>query len=809
MAAPARYWRVRVQLGSGGFWGSTAVGKCRWFNAAGVDLSKDLLAAAITITGGTDIRTGGATTNLVDASNSTEIWFAPYHTWDSHIMNLTFDFGTPVLPDYVEMVITPTETGPWGTQPSMHPTTLTPVYVFSSSNNTNWDIQCFNDRPFSAYNTAYRLSTTVSSKDYPVPSRTNLGGSGGIYGIVSEDGVALPNRPVYLFDRTTMSKIGFVTTDQYGGYAFNGLNELKDYMLLSTDPSGPPYKNALVWDRINPINTKGNIVPVSPFWARRARHPQLGGVVSCANYLSGTTYCWIGGNVLGQEGHYQHHGVQFGFDFVIVPEASTAGGTLKFLKSNRTTTSTGMGMTVFDSEGVVSPTNAAAQPENYSALTFEYIFKAPSAGESALIVVHAGTRDSDDARQYAYDNWQGHTGRGAGPTLEVTTAAINVRFPLGASNRATVLCTAVITPGTVYHVMVAYKESDYIELYVNGALAQKTLIAGGGRLYGHNLWAGTTNENWDYLWNGTYMNPAYIRRLNVVHIGGYGQTPYGQTSDVSTIPPGYGGAVAFVGKYYKTFSAAEVASFYDSYLNWDTHTVGSTQSGYMAEVEADNPAFYTRLNDLAQPAKIPCVIGQCDYFGTYEAATLYNRVGFVSGSTAVNFSNGAAVLTGVRISTVFSLEFFCRQTSTAGTQRILLTRRYNGNPHIYLTAIAGALSLSLCDNAGQTVDISLGHTLVYNTATHVVVTYDPWTSKFCRLYINGVMVTEKGAPVIAEVYANTWNTPFLTWLGIGCNPSGTTPTIAERFYGDMGELALYQYELPAARIAAHYAARNA
>ena len=94
-------------------------------------------------------------------------------------------------------------------------------------------------------------------------------------------------------------------------------------------------------------------------------------------------------------------------------------------------------------------------------------------------------------------------------------------------------------------------------------------------------------------------------------------------------------------------------------------------------------------------------------------------------------------------------------------------------------------------------------TLVAGTAYHVATTYDPWVEKKARLYINGVQVAEQSASVFPDTYRTA------AWLGIGMNPSGTAPTISERFQGQIGEFAAYNYVVPAARLLAHFDARNA
>lgn len=79
-------------------------------------------------------------------------------------------------------------------------------------------------------------------------------GVGAILGIVSEDGVPRDGYPVNLYDRTTGNLVSRRMSDENGGFVFSGLNpETDDYQVATQDETGPPYKNAIIRDRIQPI----------------------------------------------------------------------------------------------------------------------------------------------------------------------------------------------------------------------------------------------------------------------------------------------------------------------------------------------------------------------------------------------------------------------------------------------------------------------------------------------------------------------------------------------------------------------------
>ena len=801
MTTAVKYWRVYYRSVNTLSYGQLVFRTLQPRDAAGNPLTTGLVIAA---SGFLMNATSYPVTNLIDDDTASASYCAinyPDYQSTTQWRYFSFTYAADTLPDHFLLNISETALN----ANSVVPANSVDLCVDSSSDNITWNRQALVYRPCASGNSDARFPATCKSPIWPIPSRNNIGGSGGIYGIVSEDGVAQANRPVVLFERDTFYKVGYITTDENGGYAFNGLNENREFMVMSYDPSGPPYKNALVWDRINPINTKGKLTPQSAFWARRARDSALGMCVSYADYLNGATYRFFRANILGLAENMLQTTDQFwGFDFY--PE-SRVGGSIRFLKSGRhlTPTPNNNGLFVRAGQGTFNGRNAAGASENFTNLTWEYIFKAPSTGETALIMMWAGRRDSDDVSLYGYDNYNGYYGMPAGPCLEVTTTVMNVRISLSGRNLSTVRASSPVIQGEVYHVIVAYEQDNFIKLYVNGVLVQTTSISGGGRIWGWCRTQNATNENWDYLYTASLPNGA-ARRFDALSIGGYGAPPFNSASGNAwaVAPAGHGGGFGLAAMYGRTFSAVDVVNFYDSFVNWETHVVPSSHSGYMAEVEADNPILYLRMNEL-QNVRPVNALGFQDFVASFEGTPAFNATGFVAGSSSVTVSNGGLRIdNSSALSSTFTVEQFIRPSSIAGTQRIWLLRVNNERAPMYLSLISGKLILSIVDVSNTTTDIAFSHTtLVAGTAYHVATTYDPWVEKKARLYINGVQVAEQSASVFPDTYRTA------AWLGIGMNPSGTAPTISERFQGQIGEFAAYNYVVPAARLLAHFDARNA
>lgn len=85
-------------------------------------------------------------------------------------------------------------------------------------------------------------------------------GTGAIFGIVSENGVAKENSPVYLMDMRRdigsgqMKVISKQMTRPDGGFMFSGLDtEYVGYSVMASDEDGAEPKNALIQDRVQPV----------------------------------------------------------------------------------------------------------------------------------------------------------------------------------------------------------------------------------------------------------------------------------------------------------------------------------------------------------------------------------------------------------------------------------------------------------------------------------------------------------------------------------------------------------------------------
>lgn len=253
-------------------------------------------------------------------------------------------------------------------------------------------------------------------------------------------------------------------------------------------------------------------------------------------------------------------------------------------------------------------------------------------------------------------------------------------------------------------------------------------------------------------------------------------------------------------------------------LRLTTHDNGATWAaemfrigalGYAQEVLADGPVLYARLNETsgATAANLGFGGGVVTYAGSFTL----NQAAFATGGRSVLIpsggQNGAVWNSLQNYTTALSLE--CMFNATAGGSKaatFLITKSFFFAPattdfpvSLQYNQTTRVLRFSLDSGGDFTADVVLDSpALIAATDYHVVVT---WTQgQPLRMYVNGAIVATSAN------YSGTLSSPGTSWrighaqeFAGGVNNSG--------FGGRLAEVAIYNYALPAARVAAHYAAR--
>jgi hypothetical protein len=632
-------------------------------------------------------------------------------------------------------------------------------------------------------------------------------GIGAIFGIVSEEGVAKPNSPVLLLDRENKKIVQRQLTREDGGFTFNGLNEEEaTYMAVATDEDGDTPKNALIQDRILPVPAYSG----ATFWGNWQHLVRRDGALTAC---TGDYAQFTGDEVAPIDSLANQR-------FTTLPGARLLGAgaiTLApvdpipgaphipiFQYTNRASYSAcppnlyaGNGTTqqsleivvdLLSVSGSLSVGAATAERENFSQYRWSWAEEKFGSGHitgplwRSQLRYTAGTRTltvryrHGVATHHAFD-WD--AGLNAGTLVDR-----NYVFPVDA------------VPEGLVHIAYTFHPGVRLALFVNGiVVGDWDLSSESPSLPTYFASGGTTFHS---TWNGGFV------------IGGVANSvPAGLTARV--------GPYAF---YRKALSDSEVVAHYNALF--DTSTLPNV-TGYVKEVVIDSPSIYARLDDTTDDA---VARGGYQIEHNRRAHTLnswrlqqLNPAGIsleqpssVVGGMATLFAGGylhsASIFRAVTSPTSYTIEFFVRPSATPVAGERILYLRNDTVDHVWVSV-----------NADRT--LTVGHRLTNatnesfifdtplpsDTDTYVAVVLDKSTLAI-SLYINGLLeqTRETVSTVLAagHTVVNTNTTPdsiahaFIAGTDVG----------ATTFKGKLYEVAFYNKALTAARLLAHYNARN-
>lgn len=212
---------------------------------------------------------------------------------------------------------------------------------------------------------------------------------------------------------------------------------------------------------------------------------------------------------------------------------------------------------------------------------------------------------------------------------------------------------------------------------------------------------------------------------------------------------------------------------------------------YVSEVLADSPVAYWRMGESDVGATL--VDEQAAHDGTYvDGPSLV--AGLIGASDDARQLNGTSQFATVPWhadlnTTEWTGELWVETAAWDGNDRILSNRTSGGGWEIWCSSSGGtitAMNISGGSQSGRT-----DHNVTAAEPHHVVATFDGTT---VRLYIDGVEEDTAAGSLTLNPSAdlNIGNLPFASRL----------------FGGILDEIAVYDYALSAARVAAHYDARD-
>ncbi len=262
---------------------------------------------------------------------------------------------------------------------------------------------------------------------------------------------------------------------------------------------------------------------------------------------------------------------------------------------------------------------------------------------------------------------------------------------------------------------------------------------------------------------------------------------------------GFAGVMGEFALYGTALSAARVTAHYNAALATDPTP---PPSSYSSTVLADSPVAYYRMNETSGTTATDST-GH-GYNGTFGSSVALGGTGFVPGDTAPTFPGGTATAATVLKSPTgsalaptgaMSVEFWVNVPSSVTTNsQILFTQSFadgNSNYPSYISLDSGTPPYFTVQINTSNGVVAAYPAAVLGAKNHVVLTWDGATLKG---YVNGVLAdsgTGSGAIVnYASPYAGfTVGGPFDGHIG---------------FSGAVGEFALYNTALSAARVQAHY-----
>jgi hypothetical protein len=834
----ARYWRIhfcRPTIGSG--YGDAAMNltTLRLTDSANTPLTHSVVTWRGT---GNYALQAGTAADIADTNTATQgrLGIGSVYTWLYGQAYIEYDMGSPVKPAKLLTRLSDTAYVLGWAGGSYTPVGATSCYAYieASTDGTNWMmVSRIGAVAPSGFNTNNFVALdAVPAFSYSYEIKKPLSGDGGIYGIVAEDGVPVA-RPVMLFEREFFQPIRRTISTEDGAYSFTNLNRDREYLVMAVDTTEEPgqpgeYKNALVRDRVTPIPANGLPTDGLPWFFRVRRTMNLTPVATWNFYGPGAYHTGVYGDGI-------QHAVRNGNP--LIDEAAGGGYDLRGIPIP-----VPVGLRCMYTKSQAIPVIAGACLSTPTEWTIELIAEVPSNPDLGIAYFWGG-----GASNYGDAPWGYAAANGLGVVVELTTAGvINVRFASSASSTYnTVRATGNATPGTLAHILVAYRENQELCLYVNGALAQNTSMGGIGQI----KVSGLNGTSWSssLVPHGYYSGVLNGPMAAICWMGWFPTDTipwYNAQSTTSRPSSGVVWSALYDRSVYTDPDASgqpiSVRDLYESWTNNAVWTGGSrpngwptapTFSGYGIEVAADAPQMWFRMQELDNASYVPSIgMSRAGGYFTGSGVT-YQQPGMTAGLSSIGFgAHGALRVAGpIALSTTFphnympgalptvstggSLEFWMRPSALTNANGMTILSTYttdnSTNLWAYLNA-SGQIILRFRDRTGAYFTYGFSQVFSTNTAYHVALTWDGGAENKITLYVNGVKHSDQGFFYLPYYNYGTYN---ITIGNIVDNPltvpyNDTITAGTYHFLGDLQDIALYSYPLSAARIAAHYAARN-
>lgn len=602
-------------------------------------------------------------------------------------------------------------------------------------------------------------------------------GNGAILGIVSEDGVPAQKR-ITLMDRSNLSIVKRLVSDEYGAYAITGLNpDTDDYLLFTVDDDGVEKKAAMIYDYVKPIPAhQGGFYWANWFRVSTAKEPLCSFIANTPatdpsfvelNFGVGRHKLGsVGGSLIPNKesitpaarsmatlGTVSTSSVRYALNHQnFMDQVGNARVSAEWVLDLSTVETTACILLVRTQQVFTASLGGSsyAHPSPFIALTFD-----KTTNKVALLRNNGADAPQD------------------GKPLEASTLAVDYVVP------------AELRAGAI-HIAASIDYGNSCQLYVNG------LLVGSANLGGTNSTVRLNDFRQAYIfailgsknfWSATsYTNPA--------------------TFDTSVF--------AF---YSELMTADEALSHYESLFVDSLPVV----TGYLKSVVSDFPLYLFRLDDENSSLVAIDALRPSNKAGNLSALTKFKALdlNYMGGSSIVvggsgTYFNGGA-LRGVsqfsfpNSSKYASVEFIAQPSaSTITDYQVIVSHRYTSSIlfEVRLTATK-KLNVAWLESAVPTV-VSFNTVVSSLEMNHYAISVNKELG-FAYLFVNGVLVE---SIVVSKIFFDSFIAPTKTTesLYIG-GIAASQSSVSMAYIGYLSEVAAYPYALTERMVKAHYDAR--
>lgn len=617
-------------------------------------------------------------------------------------------------------------------------------------------------------------------------------GNGAIFGIVSEDAVSKEDFPVTLIDRSNGKLVSRQMSDHNGGFVFNGLNpDTDDYQVVAQDEDNPPYKNAIIRDRIQPVRGYQGASYNGNWRLKAAEYGALA-------YFDGTSSMYYDEDD-SSSGLVHSYGAKAPvylfngsgnnskkpvfYPSITPGDPSTPATDLNngVLVCHARTNTQNPSTNYFGVNQDPSHTSLELVADFSSLVSAKY--------DSGSKWVYFGGFNYRDYKNIFSDNYAvnvikiSYNKESKLLRVYINNGGNNNHYPLYNGNQHTVINNFDMSSFQgVHHIAATVKYGDKATLYIDGQEVERKGISDLNSSIGRHSSNG-------YGWPG-----------GVAATGNAGKSTLGGNTGVS-------GKVPILAWYSRELTAHEVEDLYKAIM------IGTEPqlTGYAKEVYVDRPSIYVRLNEPSgsQKAKNQVRLDE-KFYPEVGSSVSFGHESIVTGGSTAKFTGSK----GIRLDNEdasfmtkygFSIEFIAKPDPELGSvQDIVRCGDHSSNFTGFVVRILsdGALDI-IFKSGGGSETVSFSTIIDTSEMHHYLFSVDKIKRTAC-LYIDGLLEEEVSTEAgFLDVNTSSTETNRRRVFMMGGDINGTNDA-SNGYKGLLGEVSSYSNPLSALRAKQHF-----